>query len=80
MPIKLLLNNKEIANFLNSKIDLVEHLKKFEQNMAHTAETIMWIRDGITKKGLENLDKDNKKNTEINFLGASKRIYPYGWI
>ena len=56
MPIKLLLNNKEIANFLNSKIDLVEHLKKFEQNMAHTAETIMWIRESITKKGLENLD------------------------
>lgn len=73
MPIKLLLNNKEIANFLNSKIDLVEHLKKFEQNMAHTAETIMWIREGITKKGLENLDKDNKKKYRDKLFRSVKK-------
>ena len=61
MPIKLLLNNKEIANYLNSKIDIVQHLLKFEQNMAHTAETIMWARTSIDKKGLENLDIEAKK-------------------
>jgi hypothetical protein len=61
MPIKLLLNNKEIVNYLNSKIDIVQHLLKFEQNMAHTAETIMWARTSIDKKGLENLDIEAKK-------------------
>ena len=61
MPIKLLLNNKEIANYLNSKIDIVQHLLKFEQNMAHTAETIMWARTSIDKKGLTNLDIEAKK-------------------
>jgi hypothetical protein len=61
MSTKLLLNNKEIANFLNSKINIVEHLKKFEMNMTQTAETISWVRTGVNKKGLHNLDIDAKK-------------------
>lgn len=60
MPIQLLLNNKEIANFLNSKIDIVENLKKFEKNMAHTAETILWVRTGVNKRGLPNIDAEQK--------------------
>lgn len=60
MPLELLLNNKEIANFLNSQIDIVSQLKKIEYMDTHLAETIIWIRVGIDKKGQEALDKEQK--------------------
>lgn len=56
MSTKLLLNNKEIANFLNSKLDLTKDLKKIQPNMVYTAEAIIWIKTGIEKKGLEKID------------------------
>lgn len=61
MPLKLLLNNKEIANFLNSKLDIVQHLLKFEMSMPVTADTVMWVRKGLDKKSKENIDDAVKK-------------------
>lgn len=78
MSIKLLLNNKEIANYLNSKIDIIQHLLKFERNMAHTAETVIWVRTGIDKKGLRNIDKEQKikyKNKIIKSVEKDLRIW-----
>lgn len=68
MPIKLLLNDKEIANYLNSKIDIVQRLLKFERNMMHTAETIVWIRAGIFKLGLNNLDAEIKEKYKSKII------------
>lgn len=61
MTTKLLLNNKEIVNFLNSKLDIVHHLLTFEFPMPLTADTILWIRKGLDKTPKEKLDVEIKR-------------------
>lgn len=73
MSIKLLLNNKEIANFLNTKIDIVQHLLKFDKSMPATDETIVWVRTGINKKGLKSLDDEAKKKYKDKIIKSVKK-------
>lgn len=72
MSTKLLLNNKEIANFLNSNIDLKKYITDFELKMTNTQETIAWMYIGIRKKGLKNLDFDAKKKYKDKLI---KSVY-----
>lgn len=60
MPTKLLLNNKELANFLITLIDIKKNID-LDIPMPDTDEIITLIRAGIFKRGLENIDIDTKK-------------------
>lgn len=62
MSLDLLLNNKEIANYLNSKLDIVQHLIKIEMSNRRMAEAIVFVKTGIHKRGgLANIDVALKK-------------------
>lgn len=78
MGIKLLLNNKEIANYLNSKLDVLPKLRRIECNMINTADTIIWARTGIDRKGLENIDaktKEKYKDKIFKSVNKDHRIW-----
>lgn len=57
MPIKLLLNNKEIANFLVSKIDFMQCIEEIEFSTPKTAEAIKYIKENLIKRKGKKLDK-----------------------
>jgi hypothetical protein len=73
MTLKLLLNNKEIVNFLNSKLEITQHLLKFEMSMPVTADTIVWMKKIIFKRGKPNLDDADKKRFKDKLLKAVRK-------
>lgn len=70
---KLLLNNKEIANFLNSKIDIKRHLLNFEQNFSDSADTVKWIRAVIFKRGRPNIDDETKNKFKNKIIKSVEK-------
>lgn len=79
MSLKLLLNNKEIANFLMSYIDIKAHIRKIPMNMSNTADTIIWIRTGLNKikkgKKLDSVVRKKYKDKILKSVGKDMRSY-----
>jgi hypothetical protein len=78
MPIKLLLNNKEIANFLVSNIDFSNSIKDIEFSTPATADAIIFVQSGLEKRKGKKIDDLLKKKYRDKIIkGVSKDLRNY---
>lgn len=71
-PIKILFNNKEIANFLTAKIDYKSKAKQIQMSHPELDKTVIWMNKGI-KKYQHRLDKLLKQKYKERLIKSVSR-------